>query len=193
MQTKAKSNSVVTHALAEDGCTITFKVKGASEFTFDVLSAHPNMQHRAAIHGFVQRISDGAALSRDTETGRPATPEEKFANMLRIAEHYATGVDQWKLNSDGTGEGRTSVVVQALAAIQGISVAEALAKVRETAEKRRVTTKAVLAKLRTTAAIASKIAEMATAAGGEDGDELLADLMGEEGPADEEEDGETSE
>lgn len=177
MQTKAKSNSIITHALAEDGCTITFKVRGAGEFTFDVLSAHPNMQHRAAIHGFVQRIADGAALSRDTETGKPASPDEKLANMLRIAEHYASGIDQWKLNSDGTGAGRTSIVVQALAAIQGVSHAEMLTRVQELAEKQRKTTKEVLARLKGTKAVADKIAELMTADGTADGDAMLESLM----------------
>jgi len=198
MLTKPKANSIITHALSEDKCVITFTVKDAEgagrpgRFTFDVTGVHPDMQHMAAVHGFIQRISDGAAMSRDKETGRPATPAEKMARMQAIADHYASGADQWTMNK-GTGEGRSqgpNIVVRALAAIQGTSVAEALASVREKAEKGRVTTKAYLKKLATAKAIVDKVAELRAmeAVVAEDGDEMLADLLGRqaEGEADEE-------
>lgn len=190
MQAKPKVNSIITHALSDDKCVITFTVKDAEgpgrpgRFTFDVTAAHPNMQHMAAVHGFIQRISDGAAMSRDRETGRPATPAEKMAKMQAIAEHYASGADRWTMNKE-TGEGRSqgpNIVVRALAAIQGTSVADALASVRERAEKQRVTTKAYLKKLATAKAIIDKVAELRAAEASVDGDELLANLLGEAGP-----------
>lgn len=191
MLTKPKANSIITHALSEDKCVITFTVKDAEgagrpgRFEFDVTGVHPNMQHMAAVHGFIQRISDGAAMSRDKETGRPATPAEKMAKMQAIAEHYASGADQWTMNR-GIGEARgqgPNIVVRALAAIQGISVADALASVRERAEKSRVTTKAYLKTLGTAKAIVDKVAELRAqeAVVAEDGDEMLADLLGQAG------------
>ena len=182
MQSKPKSNSVVTHTLGDDGCTITFKVLNAGEFTFDVMAAHANMQHRAAVHGFVQRISDAAAKSRDTETGKPATPADKLAAMRRVADHYASGVDQWALvRAEGGGAG-PSIVVRAFAALQGMPVADAQTRIKELAEKRRLTTKAVLAQLRKTDTIRKKIAELEAAEpAGDGGEDLLAELMGEGG------------
>lgn len=190
MQAKPKVNSVITHALSEDKCIITFTVKDAEgpgrpgRFTFDVTAAHPNMQHMAAVHGFIQRISDGAAMSRNKETGKPATPAEKMARMQAIADHYASGADTWAMNRTAGGEGRgqgPSIVVRAFAAIQGLSVADALARVREQAEKQRVTTKAYLKKLATAKAIIDKVAELRAAEASADGDELLANLLGEAG------------
>ncbi len=192
MQSKAKSNSVVTHTLGEDGCTLTFKVLGAGEFTFDVLSAHANMQHRAAVHGFVQRISDAAAKSRDTETGKPASPADKLGTMQRVAEHYASGIDQWALvraSGDGAGTG-PSIVVRAFARLQGLSVADALARIREVAEKRRTTTKAYLKTLRGAEAIRGAIAAIEAEEAGAGGDEALAELMGDEADGADEADGE---
>lgn len=189
MQSKPKSNSVITHTLGEDGCTLTFRVLNAGEFTFDVLSAHANMQHRAAVHGFIQRISDAAAKSRNPENGAPATPAEKLAAMQRVAEHYASGVDQWALvRAAGSGEGAgPSIVVRAFARLQGLSVADAQARIKELAEKRRLTTKAVLAQLRKTDTIRAKIAELEAAEpADEDGEDLLAELMGEQAGEDEE-------
>lgn len=188
MQSKPKVNSIITHALSDDKCVITFTVKDAEgpgrpgRFTFDVTGAHPDMQHMAAVHGFIQRISDGAAMSRDKETGKPATPAEKMARMQAIADHYAGGATTWGMNRVAGGEGRgqgPSIVVRAFAAIQGLSVADALARVREQAEKQRVTTKAYLKKLATAKAIIDKVAELRAAEASADGDELLANLLGE--------------
>lgn len=192
MQAKAKSNSVVTHSLGEDGRTITFKVRGAGEFTFDVLAAHPKVRHWAAIHGFVQRISDAAAKSRDTETGKPADPGEKLEAMRRVAEHYASGVEQWKMTrvaGEGAGTG-PSIVVRAFARLQGLSVADALARIREVAEKKRVTTKAYLKTLRGAQAIRDAIAAIEAEEAGAGGDEALAELLGEDEGAGVEEAGE---
>jgi hypothetical protein len=187
MQTKAKSNSVVTHALGEDGHVIAFKVLNAGEFQFDVRKVHPNMLRRAALHGFVQRIADAAAKSRDTETGKPASSTDKLAAMQRVAGHYETGVDQWALvRAEGGGVG-PSIVVRAFAALQGMPVADAQARIKELAEKRRLTTKAVLAQLRKTDTIRAKIAELEAAEpAGEEGEDLLAELMGEQAGEDEE-------
>lgn len=188
MQSKPKVNSIITHTLSDDKCVITFTVKDAEgpgrpgRFTFDVTKAHADMQHMAAVHGFVQRISDGAAMSRDRETGKPATPAEKMARMQAIADHYASGADTWAMNRvAGGGEGRgqgPSIVVRAFAALQGMSVADALARVREQAEKQRTTTKAYLKKLATAKAIIDKVAELRAAEASADGDELLANLLG---------------
>jgi hypothetical protein len=182
MQTKAKSNSVVTHALGEDGHVIAFKVLNAGEFQFDVRKVHPNMLRRAALHGFVQRIADAAAKSRDADTGKPATPADKLEAMRRVADHYASGVDQWALvRAEGGGAG-PSIVVRAFAALQGMPVADAHTRIKELAEKRRLTTKAVLAQLRKTDTIRAKIAELEAAEpAGEEGEDLLAELMGEQG------------
>src|SRR4030067_2646371 len=92
MLTKPKANSIITHTLSEDKCVITFTVKDAEgagrpgRFTFDVTQVHADMQHMAAIHGFIQRISGGGAMSRGKETGRPATPTEKMARMQTTAD-----------------------------------------------------------------------------------------------------------
>ena len=71
-------------------------------------------------------------------------------------------------------------------------MAEALASVKEKAEKSRVTTKAYLKKLATAKAIVDKVAELRAleAVVAEDGDEMLADLLDQAGDeSDEGEDG----
>lgn len=93
MQTKAKTNSVVTHAV--EGRVITFNVKDAGSFTLDLDACSQAVRDRAMLHGMIQRISDRAAISRDSETGRAATPQEKLDAMKGLADFYATGTEDW--------------------------------------------------------------------------------------------------
>lgn len=101
MQTKMKSNSIITHEVA--GNVITFHVKQAGDIVFNMDAVSPANRERAAIHGFIQRISDGAAMSRDPETGQPATPADKLARMQAIAEHYQSGSGDWSMRREGNG------------------------------------------------------------------------------------------
>lgn len=97
MQTKPKANSVITHSLNTEGLhpVITFHVRGAGAITLDMDRLSADVVQRAAIHGMIQRISDAAAISRDEETGLPATPEEKLEAMSRLVAHYESGTSEW--------------------------------------------------------------------------------------------------
>lgn len=110
MQPKRKSNSVVTTSRLESGA-LAFDVLGAGRVTFDPTKAHPDMRAYAEIHGWGQRIVDAAALGRDDETGKPASPAEKMARMQRVVDHYESGTDQWRL--DARAGGGQSIVVLA--------------------------------------------------------------------------------
>lgn len=95
MQTKPKSNSIMTTVLSQDGNTITFKVAGAGECILDLTKLSEANRIRAIQHGMTQRISDGAALSRNPETGKPATPADKLAAMKVLVDHYNSGTSEW--------------------------------------------------------------------------------------------------
>jgi hypothetical protein len=97
MQTKPKANSVVTHAIV-DG-KIVFTVKDAGTFTFDPNKASATNRARAIVHGFIQRIADGAAISRNPDNGQPATAADKMARMQRIADHYESGAEEWAMRA----------------------------------------------------------------------------------------------
>ena len=102
MQTKAKANSTITHSM-QDG-KIEFRVLNAGSFSFDPDKVSAENRARAMIHGFVQRISDGGALSRNPDTGLPATPADKMARMQRIADHLMSGATEWALRVAAAGQ-----------------------------------------------------------------------------------------
>lgn len=105
MQTKAKSNSVITHSVSEDGTVITFHVKDAGDVVFDTTLAAASIIQQAAVHGLIQRVSDRAAIGRDPETGASASPEEKMEAMQSLVEHYESGSTEWSLVQSGGPKG----------------------------------------------------------------------------------------
>lgn len=112
MNTKAKSNSVITHDMDNNG--INFHIAGMPTLSlwFDKVSG--SNQKRAMIHGFVQRISDAAAISRNPETGKPATAQEKYDAMARLVNHYESGSTEWRIAGTGGGVARSSVLLDAM-------------------------------------------------------------------------------
>jgi hypothetical protein len=118
VRAKPKSNSVVTHELVTVDSVvmgIVFKVKTGetlegevakpvfetTTLEFDKL-AKVNRE-RAEIHGWIQRVSDRAAIARNTETGKSATPVEKFNAMKTLVEFYNSGSENWAMAGSGPG------------------------------------------------------------------------------------------
>ncbi len=118
MNAKVKRNSVVTSELLESGM-IQFTVRDAGQFLFNPSKAHESLRDRAEVHGWIQRISDAAAMSRDEATGKPATPAEKLARMLALKEHYESGTETWN-RAGGAGTGQ-SIVILAVQRVMGLA------------------------------------------------------------------------
>ena len=158
MNTKVKSNSVITHTLA--GNVITFSVLGAGSFEVNMATMHADILQRAAVHGMIQRIADKAALGRDPETGKSATPADKFARMKELADHYMSGSAEWSMRGTA-GEPNVGVTYEAIAKVKGYSSPDiAREKVAARAESRGIEVKAVLAELRQNAEIIRAIADI---------------------------------
>lgn len=190
MQTKPKANSVITSRLAPEGQAIIFTVQGEGELTLDLTRVAQANRRRAETHGWVQRISDAAALPFNKAEGRYATPAEKMEAMRALVEHYHEGGADWARRAAGGGAPKAPkvtsedlLILRAVAEVQGVEVSVMRERVREMAEKRGVTQRAylgaILAKSAEVRAIVERMrAEQPAAAAGLDGDALLADLAG---------------
>lgn len=191
MQTKEKTNSIVTHFLRPDG-SLGFKVKLGKdaetgearyeEFSFDPTKAHQACRERAEMHGWIQRISDGAALSRDPETGLPATPESKAARMKRLAAHYESGAEGWSMQRSAGGEGPDAgLIITAMCnSVAGGDIDRANFLVQGLADKKAIDRKAALRMWADTKEVAEAIAAIRAARAKGDAAALLAEIMGEE-------------
>lgn len=180
MQTKPKSNSVVTHAQGEDGALI-FRVKDVGELRFDIAKCSEATRKRAELHGWIQRISDAAAQSRDTKTGKPAEPREKLSAMKRLVDWYETGTVDWKMSGGertAPGSAEKALLVRCLREIYTERTEEDL---RAWVEKRSAAERAALL-------ASEKIKQWAELfraeqGSGVDAEELLGELSDEdEGP-----------
>lgn len=130
---KPKSNSVVTVQLLDDG-RIQYDVLGATNgaVIFDPKKASASNRAHAEFHGWKQRGADGAALSRDTDTGQPASPNEKRERIAALMAFYEEGTDDW--SRVGVGGGGKSLTVEAIAAEKGIDYDAAETMVEEFAK-----------------------------------------------------------
>lgn len=109
--TGKRANWTIAHKI--EGESIMFSVKGAGTLVLDTRKLSEGNKLRAMLHGMVQRVSDAAAMARDSKTGASATPQEKFEAMSRLVEHYASGSGEWSPARSVEGVGRPRVNPQA--------------------------------------------------------------------------------
>lgn len=137
MQSKPKSNAIVTHSVAEDG-VITFEVLGVGKLRFDPAAVAPVNRRRAEMHGWIQRIVDAAAIGVTDSEGNIIPKEErtrmKYHAMNEIIIHYESRSEEW--SRVGSGGGARSLTIEAIARVQGIEYDAAVEMVERHAEKK---------------------------------------------------------
>ena len=109
-----KSNSTIS--ITHEGDALTFAVRDAGTLTLNLSRVSAAVRAMATIHGFKQRIADAAAIPRDTATGKPASPADKFAAMRALVEHYESGSEEWSIRKSGGGGQSTGLLRRAMAA-----------------------------------------------------------------------------
>ncbi len=160
MQTKPKSNSIVTHAHDAAEQTITFHVVGCEPLVLYLRAISDEVAERAFIHGMVQRVSDAAAISRNPETGQPATPQDKRERMARLVEHYMTGTTEWSPNRGTAGPRDAGLTITAMGDVFHKLAEECREMVARLAAKRGIEERAALALFAATPEVAKRIAEL---------------------------------
>ena len=182
---KKRTNAVVTHAL-QNPTSILFKVEGvttteenpnAGELRLDMTRLHAEVLARATQHGLVQRISDRAAISRNTETGKPATADEKWAAMKELVDHYESGSADWGMRAtrSGTTGAGVELLVECLMEIYPTKGREAL---KAWAMKRTIVDRAALLASEKIKPIADRL--RAEAVEGLDAEAMLGELDDED-------------
>lgn len=118
--TGKRANWTIAHKI--EGESIMFSVKGAGTLVLDTRKLSEGNKLRAMLHGMVQRVSDAAAMARDSKTGASATPQEKFEAMSKLVEHYASGAEEWSPARSTEGVGRPRVNPQAQLLVMALKV-----------------------------------------------------------------------
>ena len=168
----AKSNSVIETVV--DGCELTVRVADFEPIHVDIRTLADDVRAAATLHGLKQKICDAAAISRDPETGHPASARDKYDAMVTVAMRLRAG--EWNAKrGDGTGAGAGAggLLARALVRFTGKSAAE----IREFLAAK---TRAEHAALRANPKIAAIIDELRAERGGAgdvDTDEMLSELL----------------
>lgn len=171
-RTPALSVTVLTEPSGSPyGVSIEFA--GVAEpltITMGQLSA--DIRAYAAVHGLKQKLVDAAAISRNPDTGRSASVEDKAAAVREVAQRLLAG--EWnKRRADGEGTGTGGLLFRALMRLQPAAGAE---KVKEFLAARSKTEQAALRATPKVAAIIEELRAADAKTGGIDADALLGEL-----------------
>lgn len=175
MQTKQKSNTIVTTRL--EGDRIVFAVAGQGELTFDPAKAAQSNRLHAEIHGWVQRIVDKAAIGVTDKDGNviPRTERSrmKYHAMNEVITHYESGSEDWSMKGQRV-VADDELTIRAVMAVKSMSYDDVQASINRQSEALQTKRSAVLAALRGNKAVAEKMAELRPV--NPKGDEILESL-----------------
>ena len=119
--------AVVGHEVDAASGVITFSVLGAGQFQFDPNACTEEVREAAMLHGFVQKLSDKAAIQRDAKTGRSATPKEKHDRMWELAEHLMGG-GAWVMRVASAARLNRACLFAAIAGVRNVAPEKVAAK-----------------------------------------------------------------
>lgn len=152
-----------------DAAWIELAFPNGKKIEFSTKRLTSGLFFRACAHGLKQKLVDAAAISRDPETGRSATPEDKQKAVERVYERLMAGM--WNEPREGGGGG--SLLFKALCRVYADKTPDVL---REWLAGKSDEQKAALKK---NAKIAEAILAIQAEAAKDDGidsDELLNEL-----------------
>ena len=94
-----KRNATITAAINGNTLTLTFANGATLTMRGDALNS--DVQQYAMMHGLKQKLVDAAAISRNPETGRAATVEDKYQAVNVVYNRLLSG--QWNATREGGG------------------------------------------------------------------------------------------
>lgn len=104
--TDIKRNTAITATIVTnetDGrpCALHLKFANGQELAITANQLTNHVMEYAIFHGLKQKLVDAAAISRNPETGRPATVEDKYQAVKTVYDRLLTG--QWNATREGGG------------------------------------------------------------------------------------------
>lgn len=97
---------------AIDGTTLTLSFAHGKAIVIDASTLPQSIIDAAVMHGLKQKLVDAAAISRDTDTGRTATVETKFAAVGEVAARLLAG--EWNKSRASGGPATGGLLIRAL-------------------------------------------------------------------------------
>ena len=110
MNDQTKRNATITATI--DGTTLALTFANGETLTIRGDELNSDVQQYAMMHGLKQKLVDAAAISRNPETGRAATVEDKFQAVKTVYDRLLAG--QWNATREGGGGNAGGLLLQAL-------------------------------------------------------------------------------
>lgn len=96
---ETKRNATITAAI--DGNTLALTFANGETLTMHGDALTNNIQQYAMLHGLKQKLVDAAAISRNPETGRAASVEDKYQAVKTVYDRLLAGA--WNATREGSG------------------------------------------------------------------------------------------
>ncbi len=169
--TKTRNAAIQTTV---DGTGLVLTFSNGKRLSLHLSQLSSVISEAATMHGLKQKLVDAAAISRNTETGRPATIEDKYAAVKEVYDRIVSLDGTWNAIREG-GTGNTGgQLLRALCELQPAKPAEEIKTWLATK------TDAEKAALRKNAKVAAIIARLQAESADPDIDtDAMLDEMGE--------------
>ena len=165
-----KRTPAITAAI--DGMMLTFTGDNGRVLAIDARTLSTSILDAAIMHGLKQKVGDAAAISRNPETGRSASTDDKFDAMVEVVKRLE--LDHWnKPRESGDGAGAGGLLFKALCRVKADKTP---AEVKAYLDGRSKEEQAALRKVPVIAAAIDAIRAESAKAAGIDGEALLADF-----------------
>ena len=93
--------TIVTNEIDGRPCALHLKFANGQELAITASQLSNHVMEYAIFHGLKQKLVDAAAISRNQETGRPATVEDKYQAVKTVYDRLLAG--QWNAVREGGG------------------------------------------------------------------------------------------
>ena len=95
------SATIVTNETDSRPCALHLKFANGQELAITASQLSNHVMEYAIFHGLKQKLVDAAAISRNPETGRAATVEDKYQAVKVVYDRLLSG--QWNATREGGG------------------------------------------------------------------------------------------
>lgn len=133
----------------------------------------PELQIAAMLHGLKQKLVDAAAISRNPDTGRAASPDDKWAAVMEVYSRITAAGGTWNKTREGGAGGSGGLLFRALVRLYPAKTADQL---REYLDGKSDAEKTALRKNPKVATVIEEIRAETGKAANVDTDELLGEL-----------------
>ena len=164
---------VISTTVAADSRSITFACINGEQVSIAMSQLSPEIGAAALMHGLKQKLVDAAAISRNPDTGRAASPDDKWAAVMEVYSRITGPEPTWNKTREGGAGGSGGLLFRALVRLYPAKTADQL---REYLDGKSDAEKTALRKNPKVATVIEEIRAETGKAANVDTDELLNEL-----------------